>query len=75
MLRDSQNFVHAAEQGIGLNEMQPSRVRPDVEQMARIVAWLDGWEARRKRALDISGIRKRPLTRVRALGKPQASSV
>ena len=26
VLRDSQNFVHAAERGVGINEMQPSRV-------------------------------------------------
>lgn len=48
VLRDSQNFVHAAEQGMGLCEMQPSRVRQDVEQIDRIVDWLDGWEKRRR---------------------------
>ncbi len=47
VLRDSQSFVHAAEKGMGLCEMQPSRVRPDVEQLDRIVQWLDGWKARR----------------------------
>jgi chromosome partitioning protein len=48
VLRDSQNFVHAAEAGIGLHEMSPSRVRQDLEQLDRIVAWLDGWQARRR---------------------------
>lgn len=48
VLRDSQNFVHAAETGVGLHEMPPSRVRQDVEQLDRIVTWLDGWEARRR---------------------------
>lgn len=74
VLRDSQNFVHAAEKGIGLNEMQPSRVRPDVDQLERIVKWLDGWEARRKRAIQISGMRKQPFSRVTALRKSQATS-
>ena len=48
VLRDSQNFVHAAEAGIGLHEMSPSRVRQDVEQLDRIITWLDGWQARRR---------------------------
>ena len=75
VLRDSQNFVHAAEQGVGLVEMQPSRVRPDVEQIENIVSWLDGWEARRKRALQISGVRRQPFARVSLLHKTQAGSV
>lgn len=47
VLRDSQNFVHSAEQGIGVCEMQPSRVRPDVEQIGKIVSWLETWPERR----------------------------
>lgn len=74
VLRDSQNFVHAAEKGIGLNEMQPSRVRPDVEQVGRIVTWLDGWQARRKRALQLSGVRRQTFSRLATLGKSQATS-
>jgi chromosome partitioning protein len=75
VLRDSQNFVHAAEGGLGLHEMRPSRVRQDVEQIDRIVTWLDGWEARRKRALQITAMRKQPFSRVTVLRKSQASSV
>ena len=75
VLRDSQNFVHAAEKGVGLVEMQPSRVRPDVEQIENIVDWLDGWEARRKRALQITGIRRKPFARVSLLHKTQAGSI
>jgi len=74
VLRDSQNFVHAAAKGVGLHEMQPSRVRPDVEQIEKIVAWLDGWEARRKRALQISGIRRQPFSRISVLQKSHAGS-
>lgn len=74
VLRDSQNFVHAAEQGLGLHEMQPSRVRADVEQIDKIVSWLDDWEERRKQALQISGASSRPLSSVSVLHKPQVSS-
>jgi chromosome partitioning protein len=74
VLRDSQNFVHAAESGMGLHEMQPSRVRPDREQIDRIVTWLDGWEVRRKRALKIAEMRRQPFSRVTVLRKSQASS-
>ena len=62
VLRDSQNFVHAAEQGIGVHEMQPSRVRQDIEQIERIVTWLDGWKVRRQRGLELSGVRRSPLS-------------
>jgi chromosome partitioning protein len=49
VVRDSQNFVHAAEEGIGICEMQPSRVRKDMEQLEKIVEWVDGWRDRRYR--------------------------
>jgi len=62
VLRDSQNFVYAAEQGIGVHEMQPSRVRQDVEQIERIVTWLDRWQMRRQRGLELSGLRRSPLS-------------
>jgi len=39
--------------------MQLSRVRPDVEQVDRIVAWLDGWQERRRQALPATGQPKR----------------
>ena len=54
VLRDSQNFVHAAEMGVGVHEMQPSRVREEIEQIDRIVAWLNGWEQRRQKGLELS---------------------
>ena len=72
VLRDSQNFVHSAEEGIGLHEMQPSRVRPDIEQIDRVVKWLDGWQERRRRANDISRVKLRPPASV--LQKPQFGS-
>lgn len=48
VLRDSQNFVRASEEGIGIVEMQPSRVRDDLEQLQKIADWLDGWQNRRR---------------------------
>jgi chromosome partitioning protein len=48
VLRDSQNFVHAAEQGIGVCEMQQHRVRKEMEQLDKVVAWLDDWPQRRR---------------------------
>jgi chromosome partitioning protein len=76
VLRDSQNYVRAAEKGLGMHEMRPpSRVRPDVQQVDKIVTWLDGWEARRRRAQQIASMRKRPFAGVTLLRKPQVSSV
>jgi chromosome partitioning protein len=40
-LRDSQNYVHAADQGLSIHEMLPSRVRKDLASWTTIVAWLE----------------------------------
>jgi len=47
-LRDSQNYVYAADQGLSIHEMQPSRVRKDLESWESITEWL---EARLETAL------------------------
>lgn len=57
VLRDTQNFVRSAEQGLGVCEMPPSRVRPDIEQIEKIVGWLDAWPERRR---DSTSVNKRP---------------
>ena len=75
VLRDSQNFVRAAERGLGMHDMQPSRVRPDLEQVDRIVGWLDGWEARRRRAVQLNAMRRQPPATVTTLRKPPVRSV
>jgi len=41
-LRDSQNYVHAADQGWSIHEMQPSRVRKDLDTWTPITDWLGG---------------------------------
>ncbi len=56
VMRDSQNFVHAAENGLGVCEMPPSRVKPDVEQIERVVAWLDNWQQRRQLAVRLASV-------------------
>ena len=48
VLRDSQNFVRSAELGVGVCEMQPSRVKPDIEQIDKIVEWLRERPQRRR---------------------------
>jgi chromosome partitioning protein len=46
VLRDSQNYVHAAEQGLGIYELPHHRVKQDTEQMDLVVNWLDQLLAR-----------------------------
>jgi hypothetical protein len=60
VLRDSQNFVHAAEQGVGLCEMQPSRVKHDVEQIENIIRWLDAWPERRRDSSAVTSVNQQP---------------
>jgi chromosome partitioning protein len=42
IIRDSQNYVRAAEGGIGVHEMKSYVAQDDVEQWAPLVAWLTG---------------------------------
>ncbi len=74
VLRDSQNFVHAAENGLGLCEMQPSRVRQDVEQIDRIVRWLDAWPQRRRDSTAVTSVNRQPLSSGSILRRPEFSS-
>lgn len=74
VLRDSQNYVYAAAEGIGLYEMSPSRVRPDIEQLDKIIKWLDGWPERRRISRTPTGVKRKPFPKVSFLRKPQADS-
>jgi chromosome partitioning protein len=40
-LRDSQSYVVAGEQGLGLHDMNPARVHPELEQWDALWAWLE----------------------------------
>ena len=42
VIRDSQNYVRAAESGIGVHEMKGHVAREDVEQWGPLVTWLTG---------------------------------
>jgi chromosome partitioning protein len=46
-LRDSQNYVYAAANGIGICEMPKYRAGKDMESLEMIVDWLDKWRMRR----------------------------
>lgn len=46
VLRDSQNFVRATEQGIGICDMPPHKVRRDMDEMNKIIYWLNSWQDR-----------------------------
>ena len=74
VLRDSQNFVHAAEQGVGLCEMQPSRVKADLAEMQKIVTWLDGWPNRRRDPSTAATRDRQPNVRPSILRRPQFGS-
>lgn len=74
VLRDSQSFVESAEEGIGLHEMQSSRVRPDLEQFERIARWFDGWSERRRITADILDIQRRSFSKVSFMRRRRAES-
>ncbi len=40
-LRDTQNYIHAAERGLGLFELAPSQVAYDTEQWQPLIKWLN----------------------------------
>jgi len=60
VLRDSQNFVHAAGQGIGICEMPAYKVRQDAPQLKSIIHWLDQWQMRQLDAAASSGFEHQP---------------
>ena len=40
-IRDSQNYVRAAEQGVGIHEMKPYLVKEDMVQWETLLGWLE----------------------------------
>jgi chromosome partitioning protein len=72
VMRDTQNFVHAAEQGIGIVDMAPYKVREDMEEMEKIVTWLDGWQSRHRKPRK-TGV-SRSLNNVTEIRKPNVTS-
>jgi len=41
VLRDSQNYVHAAESGMGIHDMKPYRVEKDLAQWMPVLRWVE----------------------------------
>lgn len=48
IFRDTQNFVQAAELGLGVCELTTSRARPDIEQVDKVVNWLSDYRNRER---------------------------
>jgi chromosome partitioning protein len=59
-LRDSQNYVYAATNGIGICEMPAYRAGQDMEAMEMIVAWLEKWRLRRLHAVASTRFQHKP---------------
>jgi chromosome partitioning protein len=67
VLRDSQNYVHAADLGMGIYEMPRHRVKTDVEQMNLIINWLDQLPLRQREAEPLSPFESRPEPTIKPL--------
>jgi len=50
-LRDSQNYVEAVGRGIGVYDLPHYKAGQDIEQLSKIVAWLDRWRVRGRDSL------------------------
>lgn len=60
VLRDSQNYVYAADLGMGIYEMPHHRVKKDLRQMDLIVSWLDGLPTRKREPEFVRPFEPRP---------------
>lgn len=69
VFRDSQNFVHAAEAGIGICEMPPHKVKKDLQQLELLIQWLDDWRNRRHHAMPAGTIPEPNAANVTVLHK------
>jgi chromosome partitioning protein len=74
VLRDSQNYVHAAEHGMGICDLQPSRVRQDIEQIDKIVRWLEAWPDRRRDSTAVTAQNRQPFSSDSVVRPPQFES-
>jgi chromosome partitioning protein len=53
-LRDSQSYIHAAEQGLGVHELAKSRTLAERERWQPLIEWLDVFDAQLPRNQDSS---------------------
>jgi chromosome partitioning protein len=64
VLRDSQIYVQAAGQGIGICEMPAHMVHKDIPQLKSIINWLDQWRMRRLDTVTSPGFEHLPGAQV-----------
>jgi chromosome partitioning protein len=67
--RDSQNFVHAAANGIGICELPAYRARQDIPQIERVMSWID-----KRRTIATSRVRATdaPVSQLSERREPEA---
>jgi chromosome partitioning protein len=68
-IRDSQNYVRAAEQGVGIHEMKAYTVKEDLAQWETLLAWL---EPERVLAEQPAPLQEQPPPQVTAVVQPEA---
>jgi chromosome partitioning protein len=68
-VRDSQNYVRAAEQGVGIHEMKTYTVKEDLAQWETLLAWL---EPERVLAEQPAPLQEQPAPQVVAPAPPEA---
>ncbi|NNC78263.1 MAG: ParA family protein [Woeseiaceae bacterium] len=66
VLRDSQNFVRATSEGLGIFDLPPHRVKQDVERMSSVINWIDETLTRSVEVSTVS--RFNPLSKLFASG-------
>jgi chromosome partitioning protein len=66
-LRDSQNYVAAADHGIGVYELPHHRARNDTAELAKIISWLDRWQAPRREPISTATTPEVPGEQIRRL--------
>ena len=73
VLRDSQNYLHAAEQGMGIHEFKPHRVRRDLEQWEPLTRWLTIRETLARTTTDLAVAGGAQTVRVATAGEMAAA--
>ena len=66
-LRDSQNYVVAAGHGIGIYELPHHRAKRDIEELAKVVSWLEQWPVQEPVEADAPGPEQPELPVLRPL--------
>jgi chromosome partitioning protein len=68
-IRDSQNYVRAAEQGVGIHEMKPYTVKEDLAQWESLLNWL---EPERVLTEQPAPLQEQPAPQVQVAAMPEA---